>query len=277
MASVIADTSLERYDSRNFANQALKGAAGFWFVTAVVGQLAFVFYLVGLYGRAAVRGDLEVLNKVMPRGYVAGDTVGNLAIAAHIFLAVIIILGGAVQLTPQIRSRWPSFHRWTGRIYLPAVVVTSIIGLYMVWVRGAVGDLSQHLGITLDAILIIVFAALALRYALARKFAVHRRWALRLFIVSSGVWFFRVGFMFWIVINQGPVGFDPKTFTGPFLTFLAFADYLLPLTILEIYMSTKERGSTAARIGMAAALFVLTLAMGVGIAAATALMWLPRI
>ncbi len=264
-------------DLTSAADKTLKFATRFWFLIAVAGQWMFAYYVAAFYGGSAVRGDLQAWNKVMPHGHVPGDTMGNLAIAMHLFLAVIIIVGGPLQLIPQIRSHAPAFHRWNGRIYMPAVFLTSIAGLYMVWSRGTVGDVVQHMGITLDAILIMVFAVLALRYAMAREITTHRRWALRLFMVVNGVWFFRVGLMFWIVVNQGPVGFDPKTFTGPFLSFWAFADYLLPLAILELYLRTKERAGATGRFSMAIALFVLTVAMGTGIVVATMGMWLPRI
>ncbi|MGD9563708.1 MAG: DUF2306 domain-containing protein [Pyrinomonadaceae bacterium] len=277
MDSTISIASQQSLGLRRFATKALRAAAGTWFVTAVIGQLIFVYYLLGLYGRGALRGDFEVLSKVMPHGYVPGDTFGNLAVFAHVLLAVVVTLGGALQLTPQVRNRFPAFHRWNGRVYLTVVVATSLIGLYMVWFRGSVGDLSQHLGISLDAVLILAFSALALRTAMNRKLADHRRWALRLFLVSSAVWFFRISLMFWLVINQGPAGFDPDTFTGPFLTFLSFADYLIPLAVLEIYFYARERGETPAKMAAAAALFVLTLAMSIGILAATMLMWLPRV
>src|SRR5206468_256528 len=160
------------------------------------------------YGRAAVQGNFAAWNTVMPHGNVPGDTMGNLAVAMHLFLAVMIIAGGAIQLIPRIRHRAPAVHRWNGRIYISAAFAISIIGLYMVWVRGSVGDISQHIAISLNAVLIMLCAAFALRHALARKFVVHRRWALRLFLVMSGVWFFRVGLMLWVFLNGGPAGFD---------------------------------------------------------------------
>ncbi len=83
--------------------------------------------------------------------------------------------------------------------------------------------------------------------------------------------------MFWLVINKGPVGFDPSTFTGPFITFLSFAQYLLPLAVLEIYLRAQDRPGSLRRFATATILFVLTGAMGVGIFAATVGMWLPRI
>lgn len=112
----------------------------------------------------------------------------------HILLALIVMLGGPLQLIPAIRASASNFHRWNGRIYIPGVIVASLVGLYMIWTRGSAGSTIQHIGISIDGILIMVFAALILRCAMAGKIAIHRRWALRLFIVASDVWFFRVGF-----------------------------------------------------------------------------------
>jgi len=158
-----------------------------------------------------------------------------------------------------------------------AVVTLSAAGLYMTWFRGSVGDLPQHLGGTLNAILMWLFAALALRYALARDFKTHRRWALRLFLVVSGSWFYRIGFFLAIVINKGPFGFDPSTFTGPFPTFMSFANYLFPLAILEIYLRAQDRPGALRRMATAGLLFVLTLVMAGGLLAVTMAIWVPQV
>lgn len=259
------------------ADPALRTAAAFWFAVAVVGQWLFAYYVMAFYGGAAVRGDLAAWNDVLPHGHIPGDTMGNVAVAAHLFLAVIIMVGGPLQLIPQIRAHAPTFHRWNGRLYLPVVVATSLAGLYMVWFRGSPERVVPHIGASLDAVLIMTFAVLTVRYALARDFTTHRRWALRLFMVVSGVWFYRVGLMLWLFINGGPVGFDEETFTGPFLNFLAFANYLVPLAVLEIYLRVKDRAAATSRMAMAAGLMTLTVAMGVGIFAATMGLWLPHI
>lgn len=163
------------------ADTAMKFAARLWFVVAVAGQWMFVFYVAAFYGGAALRGDLAAWNKVMPHGHIPGDTMGNLAIALHLLLAVVIIVGGPLQLLPYIRSHAPAFHRWNGRIYMASVFMTSMVGLYMVWARGTVGDVVQHIGITLDAVLIMTFAALALRY---RWLATSKRIAAGPFVCS---------------------------------------------------------------------------------------------
>lgn len=264
-------------DKRADGRRSLRMAAIAWFALAATGQVLFVIYLLLLYGRAALHGDWAVLNKVMPHGYVAGDAAGNLAIALHIALAAYITLAGLVQLVPHVRARMPALHRWNGRVYLVCVSTACMAGLYMVWGRGSVGDLSQHLGISLDALLVLWCAGMTVRHAIARRIAVHRRWALRLFMAANAVWFFRVGMMFWILLNHGPAGFDPKTFTGPFLTFISFADVLLPLAVVELYLRTHERGASWQRRAMAATVGLLSIAMAVGIFGAVVGLWLPNV
>ncbi len=269
---------------------ALKAAARLWFLVAVIGQWVFVYYILAFYGGSAVRGDLAAWNKVLPHGIIAGDTLGNVAIATHLLLAAIITVGGPLQLvlgaiitgggppqlTPKFRAGARPFHHWNGRIYMLTAFAISLVGLYMVLTRGVIGGAAQHVSISLNAVLIMICAAMALRHALAREIGTHRRWALRLFIVVSGVWFFRVGLMLWFFLTGG-IGVDFETFTGPFLTILGFAQYLLPLAILELYLRTRDRAGAPGKLAMAGGLFVVTGLMGLGIFMATMGMWLPRL
>ncbi len=277
MSALTERAVLSSRDWSTSASRMMTNAARSWFVVAALGQLIFAYYIAVLYGVSALRGDWAAWNSVMPRGLNTGDTVGNIAITVHLLFALILTLGGILQLVPQLRSRMPAFHRWNGRLYLLSGVAAALGGTYLIWVRGTVGDTSQHLATTLNAILIICFAVVAWRYARARDFVTHRRWALRLFLVMSGVWFFRVGLMLWLLIHQAPVGFDGKTFTGPFLTALAFGQTLLPLLILELYFYAQKRAGTRGRLAMTGLLAVLTLATAVGIAGATMMLWWPRI
>lgn len=117
---------------------------------------------------------------------------------------------------------------------------------------------------------------MALRYALARRFDVHRRWALRLFLAVSGAWFIRVGSMLWMILNRSSGGFDSATFQGPFLNFLSFTQYLVPLAVLELYLRTQDRAGAPGKFAMVGSLLVLTIAMGVGVFGATVHLWLPH-
>ena len=276
MSTAVLTNSLpRRWQLSSVASTTLIVAARSWFVVTVVGQLFFAFAIVSFYTLTALRGDYHGWN--FTHGFVPGVTKGNWAVVMHLASAAAIMLAGAAQLVPQVRNRFPVFHHWNGRIYMLAVVTLSAAGLYMTWFRGSVGDLPQHLGSTLNAILMWLFAALALRYALARDFKTHRRWALRLFLAVSGSWFYRIGFFLAIVLNKGPFGFDPTTFTGPFPTFMSFANYLFPLAVLEIYFLAQDRPGAMRRMATAGLLFVLTLGMIAGLFAVTLAIWVPQV
>ena len=263
-----------RLELDSLADSALKAAARFWFVVAVIGQLLFALATASFYGLTALRGDYHGWR--ITQGHVAGDLAGNSAVAMHLISAVVIMLAGAVQLVPQVRSRFPVFHRWNGRIYMLAALAVSAAGVYMTW-RGSIGDLSQHIGGSLNAVLIWLFAGMALRYAVARDFRTHRRWALRLFLVVSAAWFFRIVVFLSFIVFKGPVGFDPTTFRGPFLTFMSFGQYLLPLAFLELYLRAVERPGALQRMATAAGLFIVALAMGAGVFAVTVAQWVPQV
>jgi hypothetical protein len=264
-----------RFELDSIADTALTAAARFWFGVTVIGQLAFGFAVASFYSLTALRGDYHGWK--FTNGYVPGVTRGNWAVVMHVASAAVLMLAGALQLIPQVRSRFPGFHRWNGRVYMLTALIVSMAGLYMTWIRGSVGDVSQHVGSTLNAVLIWLFAAMALRYALARDFRTHRRWALRLFLVVSASWFIRIMLFLTFLVFKGPVGFDPATFTGPLLTFLTFGQYLIPLAVLQLYFRAQDHRGALRRMAMACLLFGLTLVMGTGLFAVTMAIWVPEV
>jgi uncharacterized membrane protein len=263
--------------SQRAGRAALKAAATSWFVVAASGQIIFAVYVVVRFGPMLIQGRFEDLNEIMPHAYVAGDTFGNLMMPLHLALAGVVMVGGILQLIPGLRRRWPAFHRWNGRVYLVSAVIVALGGLFINVARGIIGGESQAVAVRLNAFLVIAFAAMAFDRARARRIDLHRRWALRLFLVASGVWFGRIGFSFWLMVNQGPVGFDPETFEGPVLTIINFAQYLLPLLVLELYFRAQDRGGPRSRIALAASLAGLTLVTAAGIAGASHRLWLPHL
>jgi tetratricopeptide (TPR) repeat protein len=264
-----------RLELNSFADGTLKAAARFWFVVTVIGQLLFAFAVASFYGLTALRGDYH--GWTITNGHMPGITNGTPAVAMHLVSAVIIMLAGAIQLVPQVRNRFPVFHHWNGRIYMLTAVALSGAGLFMTWSRGSVGDVPQHLGSTGNAILIWLCAALALHYALAHDFTTHRRWALRLFLVVSASWFIRIMLFLTFLVFKGPIGFDPATFMGPYLTALTFAQYLLPLALLELYFRAQDRPGAWRRLAAAGMLFLATLAMGAGLFAVSMAIWVPQV
>ncbi|GHA03236.1 membrane protein [Arenicella chitinivorans] len=272
-------TPLSKWQSAPFPSIALNLAAKFWFATVLVGQVIFSYYIVALYYTATLSNDTARFNTVMPAGHIEGDYWGNIAVIGHVLLAAVITLGGLLQLLPVIRSKVPALHRWNGRLYVLTAVIMSLSGAFMIITRHekVVGDLVGHVTLMLNGAIILTCAALAFRFARQRKFANHRRWALRLFVAVSGVWFFRVGMMAWLSIHGKPVGFDPLSFSGPFLTVLYLTVYIMPILFLECYFRAQTTGSAIQKLATATTIVMLCLIMMLGIFGATMGMWLPRI
>lgn len=272
MSDVVAG---EKTFTKALPKQAFRISVKLWFSIATIGHWIFVAYILAVFYPPIAEHGMEGLKgSHLPSGFVEGDTVGNLASIAHVLLAALIIGGGPLQLIPAIRNRYPAFHRWLGRSYLLAAAGSAVGGLYMTWTRSPIGDVFTQLGITGDGILILIFAALTVFHAMGGRITQHRRWAMRLFLAASAVWFFRVGLMGWAMLTGG-IGIDWGTFTGPFLYFLGFAQYLLPLAMLQWYFYCQQNPSSRNLVTFSVVLFPLTMFMTLGIFAATMGMWLP--
>lgn len=257
------------------AKRWLSRAGLLWLLIALAGQMIFALYVAATHGREWLTG--RGVRGGAVEGYVQGEFLMNSLYALHMLFAVVIIIGGALQLWPAMRRHRPAFHRWVGRTYMMAAAILSLGGIILILVRGTVGNALMHAGTCINGLVILACAGMAWKLARQRRFDAHRRWALRLFLAVSGVWFFRVMFMLWMLIFQAPVGFDPKTFTGPLPETLSFAQYLLPLAVLELYFRAMDRGGSVLRLGTAGLLTVLALMTAGGILGAVMGMWLPRL
>lgn len=264
--------TMDAHQGHSVAHRVLQGTGVLWFLVAVVGQIMFAAHVILFYGGKALDGDIAAINKRLINGFIDGDMTGNIVLLGHLVFAFVITLGGPLQFVPQIRAHAPRFHHWNGRIYLFAAVILAVGGIYMVWTRGVLGGFANHFGITLNGFVILVFATFAVRHAIAREIDTHRRWAMRLFLAVSGVWFLRVGYMAWIIANQGAVGMT-ENLDGPFDTFNVFASFLLPLAVLELYFRAQDSDHASPKLAMAGALLILTAVTALGVFGTGAIMW----
>ena len=254
-------------------DKAFRLATRMLFAVAFIGQMTFVFYIVSFYGGIVVSGAYEKVNETLGHGIIAGDGIGNFMLAIHIALAAVIILGGPMQFLPFIRNRFPVFHRWNGRIYFTTALVVSLAGLYMNATRGAHGGLPLALGNGLNAALIFGFSLMAWRTARQRNFAAHKKWALRAFLMVSGVWFFRIGYGLWLLLT-GFKGYGMGEYlNGPFDIFLGFGHSLVPLMLVELYFFAKSHTNTRVKIGGTIGLGILTVLLAAGIVVAGMVFW----
>jgi hypothetical protein len=253
------------WDAHAAAQSALQASAVVWFVPTAFGQWFFAYHIAAEYIATAAAGNSAAWNKRLFVGFVPGDLVGNIALVAHLFIAFVITVGGTLQLIPHIRTYASAFHRWNGRLYIVIAFATSLAGIYMIWTRDTFGGiLMNDIGVSLNGVLIMVFAGIALRYAKARRIEVHQRWALRTFMAVSGVWFLRVIYSFLDAVPGKTPGVA-EDMTGPTNVVINFASYLLPLAVLEIYLRAKRGPSAVAKFGAAAIVLAAAGATSIGV------------
>ena len=248
-----------------------------WFVTAAIGQLAFVAFIAAFYGVSTFAGDFAAWNdKPLIDGHIEGDATGNMMFASHALLAIAMTLAGLMQLTPQVRAWSPTLHRYSGRAFLLTACLLALGGLWLSWVRETHLSLISGYAISINGLLILAFAALTIRHAVRREIGRHQVWAMRLFLVANGVWFLRIAMMAWIVIAQGPVGMN-RTMSGPADVVMIFGCYLVPLAVYELYRRARLSSSTGAKVAAAGLVFAAAGITAIGVFGTVAFMWLPHV
>ncbi len=273
---MVTDTSTSVSGPQSgIASRLLKSSGALWFLVAAFGQLVFATYILAAYTVPTVTGDYATWNSTgLIDGYKSGDGPGNFMFIAHVLLAAFVSVAGPLQLLEPFRRRFPTIHRMTGRAYITIAAFMALGGLWLVWVRGTYITILGGIAVSLDGILILIFGGVAVYFAIQRRIDRHRPWALRLFVVMSGVWFVRLGYGAWLM-NVGPVGIT-RTMSGYFDIFIAFGAYVVPLLVLELYLWAQRTPSAPLKLVSAG---VTSLGAGLtaaGVIGAATLMWLPH-
>ncbi|MGH6950604.1 MAG: DUF2306 domain-containing protein, partial [Vitreimonas sp.] len=260
------------WETNAAAHSALLMSAIVWFIPALIGQWFLAYHVAETYLTAALAGDYAAWNNRLFVGLVDGDGVGNIALVVHLVIAFIVSIGGPLQLIPQIRTQAPAFHRWNGRLFIFTGVLTSLAALYMTWTRDTFGPDILEIPVSINGVLILLFAVVAMRYAVARNIEAHQRWALRTFMVMSGVWFVRVIYGF-LGAFPGDIPGSTEDMAGPTNLAVGYASFLLPLAMLELYFLAKRSPGASLKTATAALVFAAAAATGIGVYR-TAVNWL---
>ena len=109
-------------------------------------------------------------------------------IIVHIIGATTFCVLGAFQYMPSLRRRRPRWHRWSGRILVPAGIAAGLSGMWM----AAFSDLPVHDNPALMWIrlvfgsLMVTGLVLGILAILRRDVRTHQRWMARAYAVAQG-------------------------------------------------------------------------------------------
>ena len=189
--------------------------------------------LVGVYGvvaiiTSAVRPPLlqNLFDTVRP------------AVTLHLAGGSIAIIVGAFQVNARLRARFLPAHRWMGRLYLGAVVASSLGGFALA--LQSEGGLVAHFGFGMLAVCWIFSTANAYRHIRAGDRITHRAWMLRSYALTLAAVTLRI---YLPLFQLAGYGFNVAY---PLITWIAWVPILL---VVEWLILTHTPGMATSSSG----------------------------
>lgn len=157
---------------------------------------------------------------------------------AHIASGPVSLVLGTLLISERFRLRFPKWHRYLGRMQVAGLLLlVSPSGLWMAYYAqtGAVAGVS----FALLAILTAACAALGWKAAMQRRFAVHRRWMSRCYLLLCSAVVLRLIGGLATVSGVTALWFDPLA---------SWACWIAPLAAYELHgLRTRRYASWAVR------------------------------
>jgi Predicted membrane protein (DUF2306) len=148
----------------------------------------------------------------------------------HIAGAATALLVGSFQFVGRLRQRWPSVHRWTGRVYAASCLVGGVTGLLLA-LGTTMGPVATA-GFGILSILWVLITGHAWQLAGQRRFLEHRRWMIRSWLLTFAAVNLRL-YVF-IATHALNVDFDDSY---PVISFLCWVPNLIAA---EVYLMAAE-------------------------------------
>jgi len=236
----------------------------------------FALYILAFYVSALSAGKLERWNNILKGLYDQGYATATTGMGLHLMAGAVILLLGSIQLIASIRTRYPAFHRWVGKIYLVSSLFAALGGLVFIIVKGTIGGLVMNIGFALYGVLMLVAVVQTYRHAVAGTMEEHRAWALRLYALAIGSWLYRMDYGFWFQLTNR-LG-HLHNFEGPFDRVMPFFFYIPNLLVAQIFIRSRNiKISPLLNLFCALLLLLVTAFLVLGTYYFTKLYWGPAI
>lgn len=184
---------------------------------------------VGIYG------GMSIVTPAARTGFVQNlfDT-ASVAITMHLAGGMVAIIFGAFQVNSRLRARYLATHRWLGRAYVAAVVVSAIGGLVLA--TNSDGGLVGHFGFAMLAVCWLFSTLNANRYIRAGDTTTHRAWMYRSYALTLAAVTLRI---YLPLFQIAGFGFDVAY---PLISWIAWVPNLL---IVEWFVLTRPSAKMA--------------------------------
>jgi uncharacterized membrane protein len=161
--------------------------------------MVFLALSIALYALAYFFVDRMAILQTKPEELFS-NVLWRTAFFAHVGLAAVALATGSVQFFPQWRNRNLARHRFLGKIYLIAVMLSGVAVL--IAVPNATGDWITRLGFSTLAVLWLISGAVAYNHIRHGRVSDHERWL----IVTYALTFAAVTLRLWMPVLIGGFG-----------------------------------------------------------------------
>jgi uncharacterized membrane protein len=138
------------------------------FAAIVIGLYPLIYFLVDMHDKGIFKSKPTELLR---------DSIWHTFFYIHISFGGIALLTGWTQFSKRLRARYLNTHRFVGKIYLIAVLLSSAAGLYIAYY--ATGGIICTLGFGILAIIWMYTAIKAYTSIRALNIEEHKNWMTR--------------------------------------------------------------------------------------------------
>lgn len=218
----------------------LRWTGRFFYYACLVGLGVFGTYII-LRGAGSTFSNFDQWHDLvagLPMRSVS-DWIANLGIGMHFVCGAVLVLAWPILLSSRIRARHRAVHRWTGRAYVTAGLLAGTGGLSFIFTRGAYAQ-SASIAFGIWGAVMMLSAAMAYVHARAKRFDLHRAWAIRLFAMVLGSWLFDLEIRAWKDLAGG-IGFGKGNTSGPLDYAMLYLFFVPNLLVAEFFIRNKHR------------------------------------
>lgn len=149
--------------------------------------LAFIGLAMVIRRVLALRGLLPSFNPGGGEPFDAGFGRHPVITLIHILPGAVFMILGPLQFLPRLRSKYPRFHRRSGRVFIFSGFIIGLSALVMPFIMTPIGGINEAAGVLLFALYFLTALSKAWWHILHRRVALHREWMIRAFAVGLAV------------------------------------------------------------------------------------------
>lgn len=149
----------------------------------------------------------------------------------HILSGPFALFTGLILMSDRVRLRFPRGHRWLGRIHVANVLLILLPSGFIMGFDAAAG-LPAMISFVLLTVVTAICTALGWRAAMQRRFAIHRRWMQRSYLLLGSAVVLRV---------LGGIGTVLEVPWWWYDAAITWASWLLPLMVFELLSRGPRR------------------------------------